>query len=354
MRIKAHKMITKKIVLFLMLIGFQLSAQTKKWTLEECVDYAIKNNISVQQSELDLKNASINKKDALGAFLPSINGNASHSWNIGLNQNITTGLLENQTTQFTSAGLNVGVDIYNGLRNQLQLRKSNLQIIASQYQLTKMQEDIALNVANAYLQILFNKENLKVQLQQKQYNLQQLERTKELVEAGVVPNGDLLDIKATVASEYACLLTATDLGASSTEVYKIYEADLKTPHNSKVDAAGYTEAYSMKVLCYPENEYPFHCELTTMKGIPTPNQKVGIQGTTIKDRKTFSVDLMSWEWLDAIEKANLNREELYMLTANTRFSNCWTIVEQERAKGRQQMQTTPQQYPQYQQQIPQQ
>lgn len=161
-------------------------------------------------------------------------------------------------------------------------------------------------------------------------------------------------IKATVASEYACLLTATDLRASSTEVYKIYEADLKTPHNSKVDAAGYTEAYSMKVLCYPENEYPFHCELTTMKGIPTPNQKVGIQGTTIKDRKTFSVDLMSWEWLDAIEKANLNREELYMLTANTRFSNCWTIVEQERAKGRQQMQTTPQQYPQYQQQIPQQ
>ena len=45
MRIKAHKMITKKIVLFLLLIGFQLSAQTKKWTLEECVDYAIKNNI---------------------------------------------------------------------------------------------------------------------------------------------------------------------------------------------------------------------------------------------------------------------------------------------------------------------
>ncbi|CAM3796506.1 TolC family protein [Flavobacterium cucumis] len=201
-------MITKKIVFFLLLIGFQLSAQSKKWTLEECVDYAIKNNISIKQSELDLKNASINKKDAMGAFLPSINANASHSWNIGLNQNITTGLLENQTTQFTSAGLNVGVDIYNGLRNQLQLRKSNLQIIATQYQLTKMQEDIALNVANAYLQILFNKENLKVQLQQKEYNLTQLERTQELVDAGVVPNGDLLDIKATVAADAQRVITA--------------------------------------------------------------------------------------------------------------------------------------------------
>ena len=208
MRFKAHKMTTKKIVFFLLLVGFQLSAQSKKWTLEECVDYAIKNNISIKQSELDLKNVTINKKDAVGAFLPSINGSASHSWNIGLNQNITTGLLENQTTQFTSAGLNVGVDIYNGLRNQLQLRKSNLQIIANQYQLTKMQEDIALNVANAYLQILFNKENLKVQLQQKEYNLTQLERTQELVKAGVVPNGDLLDIKATVASDAQRVIAA--------------------------------------------------------------------------------------------------------------------------------------------------
>ncbi len=208
MRFKAHKMTTKKIVFFLLLVGFQLSAQSKKWTLEECVDYAIKNNISIKQSELDLKSTIINKKDAIGAFLPNINGNASHSWNIGLNQNITTGLLENQTTQFTSAGLNVSMDIYNGLRNQLQLRRSNLQIIATQYQLTKMQEDIALNVANAYLQILFNKENLKVQLQQKEYNLTQLNRTQELVNSGALPNGDLLDIKASVASDAQRVIAA--------------------------------------------------------------------------------------------------------------------------------------------------
>jgi len=201
-------MITKKILLFLLLVGVQLSAQEKKWTLRECIDYAIKNNISVQTSELDIKNAAINKKDALGAFLPTVNANASHSWNIGLNQNITTGLLQNQTTQFTSAGLNVGVDIYNGLKNQLQLRKSNLAIIASQYQLAKMQEDIALNVANAFLQILFNKENLKVQQQQKEYNLSQLDKIKQLVDAGVVPKGDLLDIKATAASDTQKVLAA--------------------------------------------------------------------------------------------------------------------------------------------------
>lgn len=176
-----------------------IQAQSKKWTLEECVKYAIQNNISVKQSELDSKTALINKKDAVGNFLPSLNASASHSWNIGLNQDITTGLLRNQTTQFTSAGANVGVDIYKGLQNQNTLRRANLSIVAAKYQLLKMQEDIALNVANAFLQVLFNKENLKVQKEQLGINEKQFARSEELVKAGSIPRGDLLDIKATVA-----------------------------------------------------------------------------------------------------------------------------------------------------------
>ena len=188
-------------LIFALLFGFGLSsqAQTKQWTLEECVKYALQNNISIKQSELDSKNVLIDKKGAIGKFLPSLNASASHSWNIGLNQDITTGLLQNQTTQFTSAGANVGIDIYRGLQNQNNLRKANLSIMASKYQLVKMQEDIALNVANAFLQVLFNKENLKVQKEQLGINEKQLSRSEELVKAGSIPRGDLLDIKATVA-----------------------------------------------------------------------------------------------------------------------------------------------------------
>lgn len=173
--------------------------QTKKWTLKECIEYAILNNISVKQSELDLKNATISKNDAIGNFMPNFNISSSHSWNIGLNQNITTGLLENQTTQFTAANLNANIDVFKGMQNMNQLRKANLALIASQYQVTKIQEDIALNVANAYLQILFNKENLKVQKEQRALTQKQLSRTNELVDAGNVPKGDLLDVQATLA-----------------------------------------------------------------------------------------------------------------------------------------------------------
>ncbi len=174
-------------------------AQQKKWTLQECVEYALQNNISIKNSALDIELSNIDKKGAYGSFLPSINATASHSWNIGLNQNITTGLLQNQTTQFTSIGGNVGIDIYNGLLNQNRLRRANLAIIASQYQLKKMQDDVSLNVASAYLQILFNKENIKVQNEQVALNDRQLNRTQELVNAGSTPRGDLLDIKAALA-----------------------------------------------------------------------------------------------------------------------------------------------------------
>ena len=188
-------------VLLLLLCSFTIQAQSKKWTLEECVGYAIQHNISIKQTELDTKIAAIDKKEAKGNFLPSLNSNTSHSWNIGLNQDITTGFLRNQTTQFTSASTSVGLDIYNGLQNLNTLRKANLSIVAAKYQLLKMKEDVALNVANAFLQVLFNKENLKVQQEQLAFNEKQLARSQELVLAGSVPRGDLLDIKATVASD---------------------------------------------------------------------------------------------------------------------------------------------------------
>ncbi len=195
-------------MLMVLFLGIIARAQTKKWTLKECVDYALKNNISIKQTELDEETTAIGKKAAIGNFLPTLNANASHSWNIGLNQNITTGLLENQTTQFTSAGLNSNITIYNGLQNQNKLRKANLSIIAAQYQLSKMKDDISLNVANAYLQILFNKENQKVQNEQLAYDEKQQKKSEEMVAAGMVARGDLLDVKATVAADRQKVITA--------------------------------------------------------------------------------------------------------------------------------------------------
>ncbi len=195
------KLIKYLVLLSLCLISMLVYSQQKKWTLQECVAYALENNISIQQSELDVQQGEINRKDAFGNFLPSFNASGSHSWNIGLNQNITTGLLENLTTQFTSFRLNSNVTIYNGLRNVNQLHRANLAILANQYQLSDMKDDISLLVANSYLQILFNKEQLKIQKAQYDVTNQDYLRTEELVKEGVLPRGDALELKATLASQ---------------------------------------------------------------------------------------------------------------------------------------------------------
>lgn len=172
----------------------------KKWTLEECVSYAIENNISIKQSQLDLEQTNIAKRDALGQFIPTVGAQAGHNWNFGLSNDPLTGVKQNQTTESTNFGGNVQLSLYKGLQNHHQLAKARLSKIAADYQLTKIKEDVALNVVNAYLQILFNKENEKVLKDQLTLDTKQMERSTELVEAGVIPRGDLLDAKATLAS----------------------------------------------------------------------------------------------------------------------------------------------------------
>lgn len=195
-------------LLFILSSGFSAHAQVKNWTLEECVEYALKNNISIKQSELDIKLADIDKSSAIGNFLPTINNNLSHSWSIGANTNPVTNVRENRTTQYTQVGLGSSLMLYNGLQNANRLRRAKLAQLSSQYQLSKMQDDISLLVANTYLDILFNKENLKVQQAQLAYDLKQFSRTDELVNSGSLPRGDLLEIKATIASDNQKIITA--------------------------------------------------------------------------------------------------------------------------------------------------
>jgi outer membrane protein len=194
-------MITKKIILFLLLVGIQVSAQDKKWTLEECVDYAIKNNISIKQSELDLKTSDVEKMEAIGGFLPTLNANANYSMNTGASINPVTNQFQNQTFKSFSAAANSNITLFNGLANWKALQRSKLNQIANTYRLDKMKDDIALSVANSYLQILFNKEQLKVLISQNSITKDNLKRTQQLIDAGSLPAGDIFELQATDATQ---------------------------------------------------------------------------------------------------------------------------------------------------------
>ena len=199
----------KKIVvlLFALLVGVSGFSQ-KKWTLVECVNYALENNISIKQSALNLETAAIEKSDAFGNYLPTLNAQASNSWNTGLTQNITTGVLETQTSRNSSYGISAGVTVFAGLRNMRAMERAKISKLAADYGLSKMKDDISLFVANAYLQVLLNKANLKVLMAQNAVTQEQIQRTQDLVDGGVLPRGDLLEIKATSASELQSIALA--------------------------------------------------------------------------------------------------------------------------------------------------
>lgn len=200
----------RKIVLtiFALFLTVQLFSQQKKWTLEEAVAYAIENNISIKQSELDLKLADIQKSDAFYNLFPSLNANATFTSNTGNNINPATNVSESFTFLSFSTGIQSNVTLFDGLRNIRQVQYAKMAQLAGQYNLDKIKDDIALFVANAYLQILFNKENLKVIQAQNQITKEQLNQTNELVDAGVIPRGDLLEIKATLANDEQRIVVA--------------------------------------------------------------------------------------------------------------------------------------------------
>ena len=188
----------KSILIFLFFFSFSSFAQ-EKLSLKDCIDRAIEKNISIKNSSLDLLNSTENKKTAIGNFVPSFNINGNHSWNTGLTQNITTGILENQTTENSSMNISVAVDVFNGLANIRRLHRANLDLLAKKYQLEDMKEDISLLVANSYLQILFNKEQLDVQKSQLKISQEELKNAKEKFNNGVIPEGNLFEIEANLA-----------------------------------------------------------------------------------------------------------------------------------------------------------
>lgn len=194
--------------LTLTLFTFALSAQVREYTLQECVAIALEKNINIKQSEIDLEGADIDKTDAFGSFLPRVNAQTQHIWNNGLSQNITNGLIENLTTQFSSFGGNVGVTLFNGRQNVNQLARANLNIIARQYQLEDMKDDISLFVANAYLQVMFNREFEQVQIYQLELAKQELERTQLRINAGVLTQAEIYEIEANLASQEQALVQA--------------------------------------------------------------------------------------------------------------------------------------------------
>lgn len=202
-------------------LGFITQAQ-KKWTLQECVQYAMENNISIKQSDIQAQLAGITYKQSKLSQIPSANFSNNESYRFGKSQNPSTGILENQN--FFSIGLNFqsSVEIFNWFSKKNTILANEWSVMAARAATDKLKDDIALAVANAYLQVLLAREQEKIAEVQVSQSVSQLDIVNKQVDAGALPELNAVELEAQLANDSANLITATGNVKQAKFVLKAY------------------------------------------------------------------------------------------------------------------------------------
>ncbi|MBK7625820.1 MAG: TolC family protein [Bacteroidales bacterium] len=219
---------------FLLLSRGITFSQQKDWSLEDCIRYAIDNNIQIKQQGIQTEY----QKNALELsklrLLPSVNGSASHNYSFGRALDQTTyQYTDNQTVQSNNFYVGATLNLFNGLVNYNTINRSKYDLLSSQEDLNNFRDNIALTVAMDYLQILLNKELVTATENQLEITRQQIEKTRKLVDAGSVARGSLLQIEAQAANEELQLINIKNqLETSILNITQLLE--LKTPEGFQI------------------------------------------------------------------------------------------------------------------------
>lgn len=184
------------------------SAQKKKWDLRSIVDYAMANNITVKMSEVQAKVASVNYKQSKLSQFPTASINGNSSINSGNTQDPTTYSLVTENTLSAQFQFQTSTDIFNFYRKRNTIAANNWELQAANANVDKLKNDIALTVANAYLQILLSIEQQNIASVQVQQTTAQLVNTKKMVDAGALPPLNLTQLEAQLATDSVNYITA--------------------------------------------------------------------------------------------------------------------------------------------------
>lgn len=206
------------IFLFLSIFGYS----QKKWTLIECVKYAMENNISVRQSALQTDVSEINYKQSKLSQIPSLNLSNSDGLSYGKSQDPSTGILENQNYFSVNLNLQSSVQIFNWFSKKNAILANQWSAMAANAATDKLKNDIALTVANSYLQILLAREQEQIAEVQVKQSRSQLELVIKQVNAGTMAEFNATELESQLANDTANLITATGNVTQAKYVLKAY------------------------------------------------------------------------------------------------------------------------------------
>lgn len=239
----------KKFILYILLspVLFPSSAfsQAKVWSLEECIRYAIENNIQIRQQIIQTEYQENTLDLSRLKLLPTLNGSATHNYSFGRALDQTTYQYTDQKkVQSNNFYLGGSLDIFNGLQNYNSISRNKYNLLASGEDLKNIRDNVALSVALNYLQVILNKELVIATENQLDITRQQIEKSRKLVEAGSVARGNLLQIEAQAAQEELQLITMKNqldisvlnltqlLELQTTEGFEILAPDIQVDTNT--------------------------------------------------------------------------------------------------------------------------
>ena len=176
----------------------------KQWSLEECIRYAIENNIDLKQKELERQNQEVALHTSKYSWLPNLNAGINENFGFGRSES-KDGLIVDRNSANTSASIQLNMPIFDGFKIPNDIAARKLDLKASIETLNKAKEDLSINVASYYLQVLYNKEMLKIAELQVALSSEQVTKTEALYNAGKVPVSQLYDMKAQLAKDEVTL-----------------------------------------------------------------------------------------------------------------------------------------------------
>lgn len=186
------------------LMGFAQST----WTLQQCIETALKNNISLKESEITTQVNRNNSIQSKAAILPSINMGAQHTYNFGRTIDRYTNTFANTQVLSQNFYISSNVVLFSGLSELNNIKANQYQYMASTETYYQQKNDLSLNVATAYINVIFCDELLQVAKAQYGITDEQFKRTEKLVEAGSLAKSNYYDLQAQLGNEQVNVTTA--------------------------------------------------------------------------------------------------------------------------------------------------
>jgi outer membrane protein len=197
----------KNTIIAFLFLAFGAQAQSE-WNLEQCVDYALKHNIIIQQAQINNQISKNNSVQTKAGILPSLNAGAAHTYNFGRTIDRYTNTFANTQVLSQNFYIASSVVLWSGLSQWHNIQATQYSYLAGSENVKQQRNDLSLNVATAYINVIYCTELLKIAHNQFDITKQQLERTEKLAEGGTLAKSSVYDVKAQLATEEVNVINA--------------------------------------------------------------------------------------------------------------------------------------------------